>query len=105
MPTSALASRPTQGSFSGAASHFLPAEIWAAPWNPPSYLSAEHTYVLDGLASSIYKAATRGSPGIRLSLEGNSMSALVEAYEDAIRKAVDDGDFTGLLAQRREFAM
>lgn len=60
-------------------------------------------YNIDEFRDSVFEAAGRGEVQDRLVVEGLSLGEVVQAYDDAIERAVGLGDFTQVLSLDRNF--
>lgn len=91
--------------------HCLPDEIWQASQSIGQDSSPDvPTYCIETLATDIYNAAVEGLDLTlsekHLSLEGtNGILSLVDAFEEALKKAVSLGDYTSVLLPHRTFTM
>lgn len=72
-------------------------------------MQSQELFTLETLSGRVHRAATCGISLPRserkLELEGDSLTSLVIAFEEALGDAVDRGDFTHVLLPQREFIM
>ena len=82
---------------------FLPSVIWTDEtiWVPDS--SMQGIYNIEDLRDSVFEASGNGEDIDRLTIEGSSLSEMVQAYDTEIGTAIGLGDFTRLLSLDRHF--